>query len=146
MMKSKVEALSGNILASSDETNKLTGPSEYMSVTVKRPNGKTEEKKFELYNTPFPFSQNFVNRAYIAFKEMDRGELIKAEKVLYRNNLRELQEEYNDAMNEGGEGYVPDYHVFKNHRRFSEWTDNQVLYPNDDKIDTTIEICWTPVS
>jgi hypothetical protein len=91
---------------------------------IKRPNGKIEivEERQRV-----SIDKDLFYRMREATQAAGRGYIIKAIITTSKNNLKQLQRQYNDLHNEGGEGYIPDYKYFINLPAYKEWTETEEI-------------------
>ena len=84
--------------------------------TIKRPNGKIETAELPQPHPSMMANGNHFGKMFNATKNAGRGEIQKiiVTEIKYGgSNLHQLQAEYNKAINEGGEGYVPGFEYFE---------------------------------
>jgi hypothetical protein len=94
-------------------------------VKVRRPCGKIEE----IETKSIPFSQKFLDKAYADTKAAGRGEILSLTNKQIVDNIGELRAKYNNIINEGGEGYIPDDDYFKKMPTYKKSEYVKVLEP-----------------
>lgn len=93
-------------------------------VEIKRPSGEIETVDM---TGKVGFSDFYLQGSYKATLAAGRGEVLRFIKRETKSNLNALIKAYNDGMNEGGEGYVPDNAFFKAKKEYKEWTEELIL-------------------
>lgn len=96
-----------------------------IKLEIKRPNGELEI--VDVTNVFAEMSSNTLYRIYTATKNAGKGEVISATTIQKKTNIQDLIKKYNNAMNEGGEGYVPENSYFERQKAYREWDETTVL-------------------
>lgn len=92
---------------------------------IKRPNGDVES--VDVSNRFSNINSHILYMIYTATKNAGKGEVISATTIQKRTNIEDLIKKYNNVMNEGGEGYVPENSFFKRQKAYKEWEETTVL-------------------
>lgn len=93
--------------------------------TIKRPNGNIENVDLKKKLGIGYFNKNLFAKMKAANRKAGSGEVLKVilTETATVSNLYELEKEYNDGVNEGGYGYIPD---MTKDPRFKTWTEEKV--------------------
>lgn len=96
-----------------------------IKLEIKRPNGELEI--VDVTNRFAAMSSNTLYRIYTATKNAGKGDVISATTIQKKTNIQDLIKKYNNVMNEGGEGYVPENSYFERQKAYKEWVETTVL-------------------
>lgn len=92
---------------------------EKIIATVERPNGEIEQVDM-MARGWISMNQRMFETMKKATAEAGKGNVLKIEWTHTKTNYAELAKKYNDFMNEGGGGYIPDMEKHPNFRRWEE--------------------------
>lgn len=93
-------------------------------VVIERPNGTTENVDITS-KLPGGVTHELVCIIREQNKKAGRGHVLKVIHTETKCNYQELVKNYNDLMNEGFEGYVPD---MTNHPKYRTWEETTEIF------------------
>ncbi len=91
------------------------------ALTIERPNG---QKEIVDVSNKFNVTQKVFDKIKSETAKAGKGNVVQAEIIEKKNNIKELRRNFNNLHNEGGEGFIPE---MKNHADYKEWTESTII-------------------